>query len=86
MIVHVLDRAREAGIGPVAVACAEPEIAEAVRAAGGAAVLTDPGAAPRLRPRACGAGELDPDGRHDVVVNLQGDFPTLPPAQSRRRC
>ena len=33
MIVHVLDRAREAGLGPVAVACAEEEIAAAVRAA-----------------------------------------------------
>ena len=32
MIAHVLDRGREAEIGPVAVACAEPEIAEAVRA------------------------------------------------------
>ena len=42
MIAHVLDRGREAEIGPVAVACAEPEIAEAVRAAGGIAVLTDP--------------------------------------------
>ena len=42
MILHVLDRAREAGIGPVAVACGDPEIAAAVRADGGAAVLTDP--------------------------------------------
>ena len=42
MIVHVLDRAREADIGPVAVACADAEIADAVRAAGGIAVMTDP--------------------------------------------
>ncbi len=42
MILHVLDRAREADIGPVAVACADPEIADAVRAAGGTAVMTDP--------------------------------------------
>ncbi|MGH7154913.1 MAG: cytidylyltransferase domain-containing protein, partial [Acetobacteraceae bacterium] len=40
MIVHVLDRARAAGIGEVAVACGDAEIAEAVRAAGGIAVLT----------------------------------------------
>jgi ABC-type multidrug transport system ATPase subunit len=39
MIAHVLDRAREAGIGPLAVACAEEEIAEAARAAGARAVL-----------------------------------------------
>ena len=42
MIVHVLDRAREADIGPVAVACGDAEIADAVRAHGGTAVLTDP--------------------------------------------
>ncbi|MBV8613951.1 MAG: NTP transferase domain-containing protein, partial [Acetobacteraceae bacterium] len=42
MIAHVLDRARAAGVGPVAVACAEAVIADAVRKAGGVAVLTDP--------------------------------------------
>ena len=42
MIVHVLDRAREAEIGPVVVAAAEPEIVTVVEAAGGRAVLTDP--------------------------------------------
>jgi CMP-2-keto-3-deoxyoctulosonic acid synthetase len=40
MILHMLDRGREAGIGPVAVASGDPEIAEVVRAAGGQAVLT----------------------------------------------
>ena len=42
MIVHVWRRAREAGIGPVIVAAAEAEIADAVRRAGGDAVLTPP--------------------------------------------
>jgi 3-deoxy-manno-octulosonate cytidylyltransferase (CMP-KDO synthetase) len=79
MIVHVLDRGREARIGPVAVACAEAVIADAVRAAGGTAVLTDP-ALPRGSDRVHAAlRELDPERRHDVVVNLQGDLPTLPP-------
>ena len=78
MIVHVLDRGREAGIGPVAVACGDLEIAEAVRAAGGIAVLTDPDL-PRGSDRVHAAlRELDPGQRHDVVVNLQGDLPTLP--------
>ena len=79
MIEHMLDRGREAGIGPVAVACGDPEIALAVRAAGGRAVLTDP-ALPSGSDRVHAAlAELDPDGEHDVVVNLQGDFPTLDP-------
>ena len=42
MIVQVWRRALEAGIGPVLVAADGPEIAEAVRAAGGEAVVTDP--------------------------------------------
>ena len=80
MIVHVWRRAREAAIGPVLVACAEPEIADAVRAAGGRAVLTDP-ALPSGSDRVHAAlREYDPAGDHDVVVNLQGDLPSLPPA------
>lgn len=83
MILHVLDRGREADIGPVAVACADEEIAEAVRADGGIAVLTDP-TLPRGSDRVQAAlAELDPKGRHDVVVNLQGDLPTIPPAYIR---
>ena len=83
MIVHVLDRAREADIGPVAVACAEPEIADAVRAAGGIAVLTDP-SLPSGSDRVHAAlALLDPQGAHDVVINLQGDLPTVPPLQLR---
>ena len=83
MVVHVLRRAEKAGVGPVAVACAEPEIAAAVRAAGGTAVLTDPDL-PSGSDRCFAAlAALDPGGRHDVVVNLQGDLPTLDPAAIR---
>ena len=83
MILHVLDRAREADIGPVAVACADAAIAEAVRDDGGTAVMTDP-SLPSGSDRVHAAlAALDPHGAHEVVVNLQGDFPTVPPAQLR---
>ncbi|MGH7153601.1 MAG: cytidylyltransferase domain-containing protein, partial [Acetobacteraceae bacterium] len=83
MIVHVMRRAEEAEIGPVAVACAEREIADAVRAAGGRAVLTDP-ALPTGSDRVHAAlALLDRSARHDVVLNLQGDVPTVSPAQLR---
>lgn len=83
MIVHVMRRAQEAEIGPVAVACAEREIADAVRAAGGRAVLTDP-ELPTGSDRVHAAlAALDRDARHDVVLNLQGDVPTVSPAQLR---
>jgi 3-deoxy-manno-octulosonate cytidylyltransferase (CMP-KDO synthetase) len=80
MIVHVLNRAREAGLGPVAVACGEPAIAEAVRAAGGNAVLTDPDL-PSGSDRIFAALNLiDPDQKHDIVINLQGDLPSIDPS------
>ncbi len=83
MILHVLDRARAAALGPVVVACGEPAIADAVAAAGGVAVLTDP-ALPSGSDRVQAAlAVLDPAGAHDVVINLQGDLPTLPPAYLR---
>ena len=83
MIVHVLRRAMEAAIGPVVVACAEPEIARAVEAAGGTAVLTRPDH-PSGSDRIFEAVSLlDPDGRYDAVVNVQGDLPTIEPATVR---
>ena len=83
MIVHVLLRALEAAIGPVAVACADIEVANAVRAAGGRAVMTDP-SLPSGSDRVHAAlAMLDPHGMHDVVVNLQGDLPTIPAEQLR---
>lgn len=83
MILHVLDRAREADIGPVAVACADQDIADAVREAGAIAVMTDP-SLPSGSDRVHAAlAVLDPQGRHDVVVNLQGDLPTIPAVQLR---
>ena len=83
MIAHVLDRAREAGIGPVAVAAGEAEIAEAARAAGAEAVMVTedvPSGTDRVQ-RAMAT--LDPEGRYDIVVNLQGDFPTIEPETLR---
>jgi 3-deoxy-manno-octulosonate cytidylyltransferase (CMP-KDO synthetase) len=83
MIAHVIDRAIEAGIGPVAVAAGEPEIAAAAEAAGARAVLT-PADLPSGTDRVHAAmATLDPEGRHDVVVNFQGDLPTMPPDSLR---
>ena len=83
MILHMLARGREAGIGPVAVACGDPEIADAVRAAGGRAVLTDPNLPSGSDRVHIALAELDPDRAYDVVVNLQGDLPTLDPEALR---
>ena len=77
MVVHVLRRAEAAQIGRVAVATDTPEIAAAVTAYGGEAVMTrpdHPSGSDRIHEA---LGRLDPEGRADIVVNLQGDFPTI---------
>jgi 3-deoxy-manno-octulosonate cytidylyltransferase (CMP-KDO synthetase) len=80
MIVRVLRQAEAAGAGPVAVAAGDPEIAQAVKAAGGTAVLTDPDL-PSGSDRILAALEaIDPAGAYDVVINLQGDMPFVDPA------
>jgi 3-deoxy-manno-octulosonate cytidylyltransferase (CMP-KDO synthetase) len=80
MIVHVWRRASEAALGPVIVACAEREIAAAIEAAGGEAVLTRPDH-PSGSDRIFEAvSSRDPARRHDVVVNVQGDLPLIDPA------
>ncbi|MCX7340845.1 MAG: 3-deoxy-manno-octulosonate cytidylyltransferase [Hyphomicrobiales bacterium] len=77
MIVRVWRKAIAAGIGPVAVATDSAGIVAAVEAAGGRAVMTrsdHQSGSDRIKEA---ADVLDPEGRHDIVVNLQGDFPTI---------
>ena len=79
MIVRAWRQAAASGL-PVAVAAGDPEIVAAVEAAGGVAVLTDPdlpSGSDRIR---AALDALDPDGRHDAVINLQGDMPFADPA------
>jgi 3-deoxy-manno-octulosonate cytidylyltransferase (CMP-KDO synthetase) len=79
LIVHVWRRAVAADLGPVVVACAEPEIADAVTTAGGRAVLTRPDHGSGSDRIFEALEALDPEGRHDAVINLQGDLPNITP-------
>jgi 3-deoxy-manno-octulosonate cytidylyltransferase (CMP-KDO synthetase) len=83
MIVHVLRRAEEAQIGRVAVATDTPDIAAAVKAHGGEVVMTrsdHPSGSDRSYEA---LQHLDPDRKIEIVVNLQGDFPTISPGNIR---
>jgi len=83
MIVHVLRRAQAAGIGGVAVATDTPDIADVVTAHGFEAVMTradHPSGSDRIYEA---LGKLDPDGEVEIIVNLQGDFPTIGPDNIR---
>ncbi len=83
MIVHVWRRAMEADLGPVWVAADDARIVEAVAAAGGKAIMT-------RQDHSCGSDRIfealsavDAAGAYDVVVNVQGDLPTIEPSVVR---
>jgi len=79
MIVHCWRRAVESGVGDVVVATDSERVVAAVEAAGGRAVMTradHPSGSDRIFEA---LSIVDPDGRHDCVVNVQGDLPTIDP-------
>jgi len=83
MIVHVADRARESGLGRVAVATDSPEVAEAARSAGFEAVMTredHQSGSDRIHEA---LQVLDPQRSVHIVVNVQGDLPTIEPETIR---
>ena len=80
MIVHVLRRAQAAAIGPAVVATDSEAIAAAVVKAGGHAVLTRADHATGSDRIFEALERIDPIGMVKIIVNLQGDLPTLSPA------
>jgi 3-deoxy-manno-octulosonate cytidylyltransferase (CMP-KDO synthetase) len=80
MIVHVLRRAQAAAIGPAVVATDSEAIAAAVARADGRAVLTRADHASGSDRIFEALEQIDPNGHVKVIVNLQGDLPTLAPA------
>jgi 3-deoxy-manno-octulosonate cytidylyltransferase (CMP-KDO synthetase) len=83
MIVHVWRRAREAQIGPVVVAAEDERIVAAVRAAGGEAVMTRPDHGSGSDRIYEALRTIDPEMRFETIVNVQGDLPTIDPAEIR---
>ena len=93
MIVQVWRRAMESGVGDVVVACDGEEIAAAIRAVGGVAIVTDPdlpSGSDRVweavelfvgagAPGAADARNAKSGNSYDIIINLQGDVPTLEP-------
>jgi 3-deoxy-manno-octulosonate cytidylyltransferase (CMP-KDO synthetase) len=84
MIVRVMRQAQAAHIGPVVVATDSEVIAACIEKAGGRAVMT-------RADHVCGSDRIfealaivDPQRSTGIVVNLQGDLPTLPPSDLAR--
>lgn len=79
MIVHVWRRAMSAETGRVVVATDADEIFDAIRKAGGEAVMTRADHASGSDRVFEAVSKIDPDADAEFVVNLQGDLPTLDP-------
>ena len=77
MIVHVWRRAMEADVGPVWVAADDARVVEAVAAAGGKAIMTRPDHASGSDRIFEALSAVDAAKAYDVVVNMQGDLPTI---------
>ena len=83
MIVHVAARASESGVGRVVVATDAPAIFEAVRNNGFEAVMTRADHESGSDRIFEALQRLDPNRNVDVVVNVQGDLPTVEPGVIR---
>jgi len=83
MIAHVWRRAIEANVGRVVVASDSQDINAVIRAAGGEAVLTRPNHASGSDRVFEAVGLIDAGDAFDVILNLQGDLPTLDPRTAR---
>lgn len=79
MIVHVARRAAETGLGRVVVATDTGEIALAVESHGFEAVMTRADHETGSDRIFEALKTLDPQGKVEIVVNIQGDLPTLDP-------
>jgi 3-deoxy-manno-octulosonate cytidylyltransferase (CMP-KDO synthetase) len=77
MIVQVWRRALAAELGRVVVATDSSDVIDAVSAAGGEAVMTRADHASGSDRIFEAIGIVDPAERADIIVNLQGDLPTL---------
>jgi 3-deoxy-manno-octulosonate cytidylyltransferase (CMP-KDO synthetase) len=83
MIVHVARRASESEAGDVAVATDSMEVAAAVQKAGFTAIMTRTDHQSGSDRIFEALGSLDPDGRFERIINLQGDLPTIAPEDIR---
>ncbi|RJT47435.1 3-deoxy-manno-octulosonate cytidylyltransferase [Rahnella woolbedingensis] len=83
MVVHVMERALESGAKRVIVATDHPDVAKAVEAAGGEVCLTRPDHESGTE-RLAEVIELCQFADDEIIVNVQGDEPLIPPVIIRQ--
>ena len=83
MIIQVAERALESGVGRVVVATDTEDVAAAARAAGVEAVMTRADHQSGSDRIFEALQAIDPKATAEIVINLQGDLPTIPPEDIR---
>jgi 3-deoxy-manno-octulosonate cytidylyltransferase (CMP-KDO synthetase) len=83
MIVRVWRQAHDAEMGRVVVAADAEEICTAVRNAGGEALMTRADHASGSDRIFEALNKIDPEAEAEIIVNVQGDLPTIDPALIR---
>lgn len=79
MIARMVERALAANIGRIIVATDHQDIADIAEKEGAVAVMTDPDLPSGTDRVWAAASQIDPEGKHEIIVNLQGDMPTFKP-------
>ena len=79
MIVHVWQRAIAANVGPVVIATDSIEIRHAIQAVGGTVIMTRADHTTGSDRIAEALSLFDTAGEFDLVINVQGDLPTIDP-------
>ncbi|WP_192456750.1 3-deoxy-manno-octulosonate cytidylyltransferase [Musicola keenii] len=83
MVVHVMERARESGASRVIVATDHPDVAQAIAQVGGEVCLTSPDHASGTE-RLAEVIEHYAFADEEIIVNVQGDEPMIPPSIVRQ--
>lgn len=84
MILHVMEQAEKAGIGPVIIASGDSEISAVVRNAGGKVVDTDPDLASGSDRIYQALSRLESYQDTEIILNVQGDLPLIRPEDIAR--
>ncbi len=80
MIVRVARCAEKAKIAPVYVACGDQEIFDRIEKENSIPVLTDPNLPSGTDRIHAALQKIDPEQKHDVVINVRGDIPDFDPS------
>ena len=84
MIARVWEKAKDADIGSVIVACCEKEVFDFIQSIGGKAIMTNP-SLPSGTDRVFNAISVLAETDHfDSIINLQGDMPIINPQDIKK--